>query len=66
MRQMPSKLGGFALSIHAKICFTYNDTAVTIELSADSLSALDSLKWLVNRVAGWIDDEKHVEECSEQ
>ena len=54
------------MSIQVKLCFTYGDTPVTIELSADSLSALDSLKWLVNRIAGWIDDEKHVEECSER
>jgi fatty acid-binding protein DegV len=44
----------------------YGDTPVIIELNADSLSALDSLKWLVNRIAGWIDEEKHVEECSER
>jgi len=54
------------LNIQVKLCFTYNDTLVTIELSADSLSALDSLKWLVDRVTNWIHDERHIEEHSKR
>ena len=50
------------MSIHVKICFTYNGTPVTIELNADSLGALDELKWLVDRVASWIHEEKQAEE----
>jgi hypothetical protein len=54
------------LNIQVKLCFTYNDTPVTIELNADSLSALDELKWLVDRVTSWIHEEKQAEEFSGQ
>jgi|GEM_PF-4723362 len=66
MRQMLSEMGGSAVNFYVKVCFTYNDTPITIELNADSLSALDELKWLVDRVTGWIREEKQVEELSRQ
>ncbi|MBS7634514.1 hypothetical protein KEJ34_03320 [Candidatus Bathyarchaeota archaeon] len=48
------------LSVQIKLSFTYDGTPVTIELQADSLSTLDSLKWLVKRVAEWIDGGKRM------
>lgn len=54
------------MSVKAKLSFTYDDTPITIELNAESLSALDSLKWLVERAARWIDEGKHIKEQNEQ
>lgn len=54
------------MSVKAKLSFTYDDTPVTIELQAESLSTLDDLKWLVGRVTGWIDEGKRIKENSEQ
>ncbi|MEM2352375.1 MAG: hypothetical protein QXT26_08225 [Thermoproteota archaeon] len=54
------------MSIQVKLSFTHNDMPIMIELDAKSLSALDNLKWIVDKVATWIDEKTHLEERSER
>ncbi|MEM2425133.1 MAG: hypothetical protein QXM00_11795 [Candidatus Bathyarchaeia archaeon] len=39
---------------------------IIIEFNAESLNALDNLKWIVNKITEWIDEKTRPEEHSGQ
>jgi len=44
------------INIYVKVSSIHNNIPITIELSTKSLSTLDSLGWIIDRIMKWVDE----------